>query len=122
VVDFAASPSERIYIPERDARIYGDNVAMVLYAGPEELTIVYHRHDTVGEGYMIHMMNFCVDPNLVATYVAQLDNGKRKTGALPAVRINQPVGVAVGSLTVAIRDRARFLDPRSRKDWWQGAP
>jgi hypothetical protein len=32
----------------------------------------------------------------------------------------QRLGVAdAGVVTLAIRDRGTFLDPRSRKDWWQ---
>lgn len=120
VIDFGTAPGEKIHIPERGATIWtGDVVAMVLYAGPQELTLVYQRQDTVGEGYVVHMTDFCVDPNLVAAYRAQLESGKRKTGQLPGLRNNQPVGTALGeAVTVAIRDRARFLDPRSRKDWW----
>lgn len=120
VIDFRTSAGEKIHIPERGATIWnGDVVAMVLYAGPQELTLVYQRQDTVGEGYVVHMTGFCVDPNLVAAYRAQLENGKRKTGQLPGLRNNQPIGTALSdAVTIAIRDRARFLDPRSRKDWW----
>ena len=29
------------------------------------------------------------------------------------------IGIAAGaSLTIAVRDRGVFMDPRSRKDWW----
>jgi hypothetical protein len=36
-----------------------------------------------------------------------------------SLRNDQPVGVARGvTLTVAIRDAARFMDPRA-SDWWQ---
>jgi hypothetical protein len=41
--------------------------------------------------------------------------------ALPALRPGQPIGRAPGSeIDAAIRDSGAFLDPRSRKDWWQG--
>jgi hypothetical protein len=73
----------------------------------------------VGEGYVVHLMNFCVDPALVAQYRAQVQGGRRATGLLPGLRNGQTIGYAIGdSVTVAIRDRAAFLDPRSRKDWW----
>ena len=59
----------------------------------------------------------------MALYRAQLKDGKRNTSQLPGVRNNQAIGTAAGNaIAVAIRDRGPFLDPRSRKDWWQGAP
>jgi hypothetical protein len=40
---------------------------------------------------------------------------------LPALRPGQPFGRAAGGeIDAAIRDSGSFLDPRSRKDWWQG--
>ncbi len=119
VIDFATTVGEAVHIPRRSPQIGGGFNAMVLYASEEELTIAYYRQDSVGTGYVIHMLNFCVDPNLVATYRAQLTNGKRATGNLPGVTNDQPVGTAKSAaLTVAVRDRGGFLDPRSRKDWW----
>lgn len=118
VVDLAASPGESVYIPERDADI-GGYTAMVLFAGENEITLAYHRQDSVTDGYVVHMLGFCVDPNLVALYRAQTSDGKRATGRLPALRNGERIGVAKSAaLTVAIRDRGAFMDPRSRKDWW----
>jgi hypothetical protein len=120
VIDFGATPGEAIHIPERGPAIWANGVvAMVLYAGERELTLSYTRGDDMGAGYVVHMLNFCVDANLVAAYRTQTISGRRATGQLPGVRNNQPVGVALGSaITIAIRDRGAFLDPRSRKDWW----
>jgi hypothetical protein len=40
---------------------------------------------------------------------------------LPALRGSQALGRARdASIGVAIRDTGSFMDPRSRKDWWQG--
>jgi hypothetical protein len=123
VLDFDTSLGEKIHIPERNAQIGGGFNAMVLYAGENELTLTYYRQDGLASGYVVLMTNFCVDPKLVALYRAQLENGKRKTGLLPGVSNNQSVGVAKGNIvTVAIRDRGTFLDPRARRDWWQGLP
>ncbi len=119
VIDFEAGAGEAVYIPERGPTIGSNFNAMVLYAGEEELTLVYYRQDSVVEGYLIHMANFCVDPNLVALYRAQTSGGKRSTGSLPGLSNNQRIGTAkAGIVTVAVRDRGGFLDPRSRKDWW----
>jgi hypothetical protein len=120
VIDMAAAPGERLYIPRRSPAIWSNAiVAMVLYAGEREITLAYTRQDSVGEGYVVHLMNFCVDPALVAQYRAQVQGGRRATGLLPGLRNGQTIGYAIGdSVTVAIRDRAAFLDPRSRKDWW----
>lgn len=127
VLEMEATAGEPIYIPERFVPIYqGEVVAMVLYADEDELTLTYTRHDAVylpGGSYVVYLVGFCVDPQLVASYRAQLRDGKRSTGLLPAVRNGQTVGTArQDALVVAIRDTARFMDPRSRKDWWQGAP
>jgi hypothetical protein len=118
-VDLLTNPGEAIYPPERSAVIYGGGaIALVLFASEQELTLSYTRDDSVSGGYVVHLLNFCVDPNLVALYRTQLKDGRRATGQLPAVRNNQPIGTAIGAITVAVRDRAAFLDPRSRKDWW----
>jgi hypothetical protein len=95
---------------------------MVLYAEEQRITLNYTRRDTVANGYAVHLENICVDPNLLALYRAQVNaEGWRATGRLPALRNNQALGTALGSeLKVAIRDRGAFMDPRSRKDWWQG--
>lgn len=120
VIDMATAPGERLYLPRRAPAIWSNGiVALVLYAGERELTLAYTRQDSVGDGYVVHMLNFCVDPALVAQYRAQVQGGRRATGSLPGLRNGQTVGYADGaSVTVAIRDRAAFLDPRSRKDWW----
>lgn len=120
-IDMAVAPGERLFIPRRAPAIWSNAiVALVLYAGERELTIAYTRQDSVSDGYVVHLMNFCVDPALVAQYRAQMQQGRRATGLLPGLRNGQTIGYADGnSVTVAIRDRAAFLDPRSRKDWWQ---
>jgi hypothetical protein len=120
-------PGQPIYIPERGDSIYpGNYKAMVLYAEETRLTLGYTRQDTVAKGYTVHLVNICVDPNLLALYRAQIGpDGYRKlnNGAyrLPALRNDQALGTALGQgIGVAIRDRGSFLDPRSRKDWWRG--
>lgn len=121
VLDMAVTKGEAISIPDRSATnsTAGTN-AMVLYADERQITIVYGDQDRVDSGYVIYLANFCVDPNLVALYRAQLANGKRATGKLPALRNDQKIGEADGSvISVAVRDNGPFLDPRSRKDWWQ---
>jgi hypothetical protein len=123
-LDVATNEGEPLYIPSRSVVIgNGGHIALVLYASENELTITYSRSDSVTNGWVLHMMGLCVDPNLVTLYRAQLREGKRATGNLPGIRPDQSVGTAGGDrLTIAIRDRGAFLDPRSRKDWWQGAP
>jgi hypothetical protein len=120
VLDMATTKGEAIQIPERSAAnsTAGTN-AMVLYADEHQITLVYGDQDRVDAGYVVYLANFCVDPNLVAAYRAQLKDGKRSTGKLPALRNDQKIGEAEGSvITVAVRDLGPFLDPRSRKDWW----
>ncbi len=119
VIDIAATPGEGVHAPQRAAQIGGGFNAMVLFASEDELTLAFHRQDGVSDGYVTHMLGLCVDPKLVALYRAQLSGGKRATNSLPGVRSGQRIGVAAGpSLTIAVRDRGVFMDPRSRKDWW----
>jgi hypothetical protein len=121
MVGLAASPGEPIYIPERGPEIYpGGYIAMVLYAEEQRITLGYTRRDTVSAGYTVHLENICVDPNLLALYNAQIDAaGWHATGHLPALRNNQSLGTAIDhQIGVAIRDVGTFMDPRSRKDWW----
>jgi hypothetical protein len=118
----ATVPNEPVYAPERSAQIYsGGYVAMVLYVEHQRITLGYTRRDHAAAGYVIHIEDVCVNPNLVALYRAQLDEaGWNDTGRLPALRNNQPFGIALGSeIKVAIRDAGSFMDPRSRKDWWR---
>jgi hypothetical protein len=117
------TPGESIFIPELSPNIYPGNFkAMVLYAEERRITLGYTRRDTVAAGYAVHLENICVDPNLLALYQAQVSaDGWHVTGRLPALRNNQALGTALGSeIQAAIRDQGTFMDPRSRKDWWQG--
>ncbi len=120
---FVTTAGQAIYIPERNPEIYGGGYkVMVLYAAEGRITLGYTRQDTVADGYAVHIEDVCVDPNLLALYRAQTDaDGWHVTGQLPALRNNQALGTASNTqIKVAIRDRGTFMDPRSRKDWWQG--
>lgn len=118
------TPGEPIYIPERSADIYGGGYrALVLYAEEQRITLSYIRQDTVAFGYAVHIENICVDPNLLALYQSRVkaDGMRVEPLNLPALRNNQALGTALSTeIGVAIRDRGTFMDPRSRKDWWQG--
>lgn len=118
LLGFAAPQGEPVFVPSRNAQIYGGGyIALVLYAETTRLTVVYTREDSVANGYTVHFENLCVDPELVAMYRAANEAGRRN---LPALRRDDTVGLAGQSeLLVAVRDRGTFGDPRSRKDWWQ---
>jgi hypothetical protein len=130
VLDVATNKGETLFIPARNANINNQQgyKALVLYAGENELTLAYFLYDGVlipgaNTGYVVHMLNFCVDPNLLALYRAQLSNGKRATMQLPAIRASQKVGVAKeDTMTIAVRDGAAYMDPRVERDWWVGHP
>lgn len=120
VLEIQAAPGARVHPPARTAEIGGGFVAMVLFAAEREITLAYFRQDGVVDGYVVYLHGLCVDPDLVALYRAQLENGRRASGRLPALAAGQPLGVAdAGALSLAVRDRGTFLDPRSRKDWWE---
>lgn len=123
LMSLIAGAGVSIYLPERSPDIYGGGYkAMVLYAEERRITLGYTRQDTVANGYAIHLEDLCVDPNLLTLYRAQVDgNGFHATGWLPGLKNNQSIGTALNSeIKVTVRDRGTFMDPRSRKDWWQG--
>jgi hypothetical protein len=122
LVGLATIPGEAVYIPERGSQIYsGGYIAMVLYAEQRRITLGYTRRDNVSAGYVVHIENVCVNPNLLALYQAQRDlDGRHVSGFLPGLRNNQALGTALSDeIRVAIRDAGSFMDPRSDKDWWR---
>jgi len=123
LIGLSATVGQSIYIPERGPEIFGGGYkAMVLYAEERRITLVYTRQDDPANGYLIHLENICIDPNLFSLYQAQTDvDGKHVTGHLPALRNNQALGTALtDEIQVVIRDTGAFMDPRSQKDWWDG--
>lgn len=114
----ATTPGETIHVPHSGYTIGSGYEVLVLYAGTDRITLKYTNDDNVIRGYTLHMEGICVEPSLLALY-RSLDSAGR--GRLPALRAGQAVGRAQGDeIGVAIRDHGTFLDPRSRKDWWQG--
>lgn len=116
-------PGTKLYAPARQASIYRDEagqeyLAVVLYAEASRLTLAYTRDGSVANGYAIHLEQVCVDPQLLQRYREAASNGRQQ---LPALQHKQAFGTAASAeVGIAIRDRGAFLDPRSRKDWWQG--
>lgn len=121
LLGLAATPGEALAIPSRNALVYSNANAMVLYADERRLTLGYTRQDTIAAGYAVYLENICVDPNLLALYRAQVGpDGYRASDRLPGLRNGQPLGTAAsGEVIVGVRDNASWMDPRSRKDWWQ---
>lgn len=118
LVTMATAAREPVYLPARHADILnGSYRALVLYAEEHRITLGYTRVDHPSPGYMVHLEEICVDPNLLALY-RQADQAGRHT--LPGLPLDSPLGLAQGDqLLVAVRDRGSFMDPRSAKDWWQ---
>jgi len=113
-------PGEVLHLPDSGYDVGGDYEALVLYASEERITLKYTLDDDVVVGYTIHVEGVCVEPSLLALYRAWDEAGR---GELPALRGGQPFGRAVADeIRVAIRDSGSFLDPRSRRDWWQARP
>ncbi len=112
------TPGEMIRAPIAGYDVGGGYGMLVLYAEAHRLTLKYTRDDSVIDGYTLHLENLCVDPNLLALYQQLNADGRNE---LPALFPGQPLGRALGSeIDAATRDNGSFLDPRSRKDWWQG--
>jgi hypothetical protein len=111
-------PGETIHVPYSGYSIGGGYEVLVLYATSDRITLKYTPDDDVIGGYTLHVENICVEPRLLALYQSWNDAGR---GRLPALRAGQAFGRARGDeIGVVIRDRGAFMDPRSRKDWWQG--
>jgi hypothetical protein len=118
LLGLAAAPGEIIHLPVAGYDIGGGYGALVLYASPTRLTLKYTREDDVVAGYTIHLENICTDPNLLALYQRMDAQGRSE---LPALFPGQPLGRARSNeIDIAVRDGGSLLDPRSRKDWWQG--
>ena len=117
LVGFATAPGEPILLPGSGYSIGDGYAALVLYAEPSRVTLKYTREDNVAVGYTLHLENLCVEPRLLAFYRYLNDAGRRQ---LPALRNGQPLGTANGPQILAgIQDSGAWMDPRSRKDWWQ---
>ncbi len=118
---FAVTPGEIIRVPRAgyDIGWLPDGFqVMVLYAATNRITLKYTREDHVVYGYTLHIENICVEPNLLALYQSWNAAGRTQ---LPALYAGQGIGRAMNDeLGAAIRDTGSFMDPRSRKDWWQG--
>ena len=84
LLTLATGTGEPLGIPHRHAQIYGGGYkALVLYAEPTRITLGYTRDDSVANGYVVHLENVCIDPNLVALYQGSNAAGR---GFLPALR------------------------------------
>jgi hypothetical protein len=117
LVGFATTAGEIIRVPNAGYSIGSGYAALVLYAEPSRITLKYTREDNVAVGYTLHLENVCVEPRLLALYRALNSSGRRQ---LPAVGNGQPLASAAGSqILVGIQDSGTWMDPRSRKDWWQ---
>jgi hypothetical protein len=113
----AVAPGEVIHVPDSGYNIGGDNDVHILYANDNRITLKYTGEDNVISGYTIHIENVCVEPDLLALYETWNADGRSELPALPG---NTPLGRALSSeISISIRDNGAFLDPRSRKDWWQ---
>jgi hypothetical protein len=118
LLGMATVPSEPIEVPASGYRIGDGYEVLVLFAEPLSITLKYTREDNVVNGYTLHLEGACIAPDLLALY-EQLNAAGRQR--LPALRPGQTFGRAPGTeIRVAVRDAGSFLDPRSRKDWWQG--
>ena len=116
----SSTAGETVRLPDSGYDIGSGYEALVLYASSERLTLKYTREDNVVHGYTLHLENIIVAPALLARYEACNGDGR---GRLPALRAGQLLGRARGhEVAVAIRDTGSFMDPRSRKDWWQALP
>ncbi|MBN1220273.1 MAG: carboxypeptidase regulatory-like domain-containing protein [Anaerolineae bacterium] len=111
-------PAETIHVPFSGYNLGQGYTVLVLFADSNRITLKYTGEDNVVSGYTLHVEGICVESNLLALYEQTNAAGR---GRLPALRAGQAFGRAqTTEIQVAIRDAGRFMDPRVRKDWWQG--
>jgi hypothetical protein len=114
LVGIKTTPGEPVFIPPKEGDIYGGSYyAAVLYASEDSLTFLYARAGSVVKGYTVHYLGLHTDPNLIARF------RESKGSELPGLTLDTPVGFASDQLIVAIRDNGKFLDARSKRDWWE---
>jgi LysM repeat protein len=118
VASLAAQTGETVHVPDAGYSIGSGYAVLVLYTDANRITLKYTGEDSVVSGYTLHVENVCPEPSLLALYERMNAAGRSQ---LPALRAGQALGRARGDeIQVAIRDTGRFMDPRSRKDWWRG--
>jgi|GEM_PF-5268227 len=116
LVGFATNVEQNILVPKYAYTIDGINQVTILYATNTQATLNYTTDDGVGGGYIIHLLNFNVDPKLVECYNKYNSQGRKE---LPVLAAGEIVGKASGNeVLVSIRDRGTFSDPRWENDWW----
>jgi len=109
---------EVLRVPHSGYHIGGGKTAMVIHIGKDTITLKYTREDDVVKGYTVHLAGVCIEPSLRALYNSCHKGGRKQ---LPALASKEPLGRAAGGeIKVAIRDTGAWMDPRSKKDWWQG--
>ena len=118
LIGMAASPGETVHVPASGYEVAPGYEVFVLYASSERITLKYTAEDNVVYGYTLNVEGLCVEPSLLALYESTNSAGRSQ---LPVLSAGQYFGRAQGSeIGVAIRDSGAIMDPRSRKDWWQG--
>lgn len=118
LLGMTTAPGEIIYVPNAGYTIGEGMQVLMLYATSERVTLKYTREDNVVDGYTLQIEGICVDPELQQAYQARDTSDRRQLVALAA---GSPIGRARGDeIKVAIRDKGRFMDPRTEKDWWRG--
>lgn len=114
----ATALGEVIRVPKSGYDIGGGNTALVIHAAKNTITLKYTGEDNVVSGYTIHVAGICVEPTLQTLYDQCHAAGRQE---LPALKSKQAFGRAIATeIKVSIRDTGSWMDPRVRKDWWQG--
>jgi hypothetical protein len=112
------SAGEVIRTPGSGYDVGGGHTAVVIHAAKGTITLKYTAEDNVVYGYTVHLAGICVEPTLQALYDQCHAAGRKQ---LPALKGKQPLGRALAAeIQVSIRDTGSWMDPRVRKDWWQG--
>lgn len=124
LIGLKSTSGEKLYTPFSEYDISEnptDYLVFVIYADETRVTFKYDDWDTARSGFILHVEDICVDPNLLKMYNDKNYNNPANRTSLIALRAIDSFGTAKrNEVKVAIRADGSFMDPRSRKDWWQG--
>ena len=110
---------EVLKVPDSGYEITSGYEVMVLYADDNSIMLSYKGEDTAATGYVLHVLDVCVEPRLLALYTASNQGGGARV-RLPALKAGQAFGRSKETeVKFTIRDTGSFMEPRNTQNWWR---
>ncbi|MDP3982694.1 MAG: S8 family serine peptidase, partial [bacterium] len=115
----AVTKGEVLKVPDSGYQIASGYEVMVLYADDNSIMLSYKSEDTAATGYLLHVLDICVEPRLLALYTAS-NQGSGARVSLPALRAGQAFGRSKETeVKFTVRDTGSFMEPRNTQNWWR---